>query len=145
MLLSKNQNGFHSRQNQTRNLLVGFQQIFAQCEECLLKIYHVYNLIVCRMTQKQCAAFLLVYSKNFFAFTTKTFGSLSLWSLLCCKTNRKSNWQLSWEMKGTNLFFFFLKKKYKEQTCIQMRAEPPRNNCFLGELPGRTYLLFFVE
>ena len=58
------------------------------------------------MTQKQCAAFLLLYSKNFFAFTTKTFGSLSLWSLLCCKTNRKSNWQLSWEMKGTNLFFF---------------------------------------
>ena len=120
MLLSKNQNGFHSRQNQTRNLLVGFEVIFAQCEECLLKIYHVYNLIVCRMTQKQCAAFLLVQSKNFFAFTTKTFGSLSLWSLLCCKTNRKSNWQLSWEMKGTKSFFE--KKQLRVATCIQMRT-----------------------
>ena len=80
--------------------------IFAQCEQCLWKIYHVYNLIVCRMTGA--VPPLLWYQQNFFAFTTKkTFGSLLLYLSLvffCCKTNRKSNWQLSWEMKGTKSF-----------------------------------------
>ena len=96
--------------------------IFAYCEQCLWKIYHVYNLIVCRMTGA--VPPLLWYKQNFFAFTTKkTFGSLLLYLSLvffCCKTNRKSNWQLSWEMKGTKSFFW--KKVARVATCIQMRT-----------------------
>ena len=109
-------------------LCTTFFGIFAYCEQCLWKIYHVYNLIVCRMTaavpppapslvQHRHRTFLLSLQRRL--LEVSYFGVSS--SFFCCKTNRKSNWQLCWEMKGTNLFFF-QKKSTRVATCIQMRT-----------------------
>ena len=128
-------------------LCTTFFGIFAYCEQCLWKNYHVYNLILCRMTaavpppapslvQHRHRTFLLSLQRRL--LEVSYFGVSS--SFFCCNTTRKSNWQLCWEMKETNLFFF-QKKVLEWQPAFKWGLT--RNNCFLGErLPGRTYLPF---